>query len=199
MRRGIIIVFLVLSFTSGCGTGTQHDEATATEAAKIPAEALERARSAVGSMGAQLMGALVHNLEAGGPVEAVRVCSEVAPSIATDHSRDGLLIRRVSLKVRNPIDSPDAYERAVLEKWAALSSTDALPGEWAEMATVDGRHVLRYMKPIVVMRPCLTCHGDPASMQSELRSLLEERYPDDEATGYKESDLRGAFSVTVEM
>jgi hypothetical protein len=198
MQRSAIIVLLALSLAAGCGTSTQYDEIAATTT-DVPADALERARGAVGSMGSHLMGALMENLEAGGPVNAVRVCSEIAPTVAAEHSGDGLSIRRVSTKVRNPADSPDAYERAVLDRWAALSGTGELPVESAEMVTSNGRRVLRYMKPIIVMRPCLTCHGDPASMQPELKSLLEERYPDDQATGYEEGDLRGAFSVTVDL
>ena len=104
-----------------------------------------------------------------------------------------------SLKARNPADRPDEYERSVLEAWAAQWEEGLLPEESAEATQVDGRAVLRYMRPITIMAPCLTCHGDPATMMPELRAVLDERYPGDEAVGYAEGDLRGAYTVTVEM
>jgi len=199
MGRETIIALLVLGCAVGCGTVTKQDEAAAGATSEVPTDALERARGAVGAMGSDLMGALLENLESGGPVEAVRVCSEIAPAVGAEHSGEGLLIRRVSMKVRNPADSPDGYERALLERWNALPSAGDLPAESAEVVLVDGRQVLRYMKPIIVMQPCLACHGDPALMQDDLKSLLEERYPDDRALGYGEGDLRGAFSVIVDL
>jgi hypothetical protein len=138
-------------------------------------------------------------MEKGGPAQAVRVCSEVAPALAAEQSTGGLAIRRVSLKARNPEDRPDYYERSVLEGWAARWEGGSPPEESVETVSDGGRTVLRYMRPITAMTPCLTCHGDPATMMPELKAVLDERYPGDEAVGYAEGDLRGAFSVTVEM
>jgi hypothetical protein len=150
-------------------------------------------------MGSRLMSTLVEELREGGPVQAVRVCSEVAPTIAREQSAEDLAIRRVSLRVRNPADAPDAHERAVLEAWNAKQAAGNLPEESAELETVDGRTRLRYMRPIKVMTPCLTCHGSPAEMPDELLELIHDRYPDDRAVGYESGDLRGAFSVTIEL
>ena len=34
-------------------------------------------------------------------------------------------------------------------------------------------------------------------MEADLKAALAERYPADEATGYADGDLRGAFTVTI--
>ena len=112
---------------------------------------------------------------------------------------DDITVRRVTLKVRNPDDTPDEYERGVLQDLEAKLAEGALPPEVAEVVTDDAGSRLRYLRPLVIKTPCLNCHGDVESMQPELRSILEERYPDDQAVGYKEGDLRGAVSVTVDL
>jgi hypothetical protein len=63
--------------------------------------------------------------------------------------------------------------------------------------SADGRRVVHYVRPIVIAKPCLACHGDPAQMAPAVRDLIASRYPADQATGYKEGDLRGAFSVRL--
>lgn len=55
--------------------------------------------------------------------------------------------------------------------------------------------MFRYMKAIAIPEggPCLICHGqniDPA-----LHTKIKGRCPGDQTTGFKEGDLRGAFSV----
>jgi hypothetical protein len=47
------------------------------------------------------------------------------------------------------------------------------------------------LRPIGTLGMCTTCHGDEAAMGPELRELIAESYPDDEATGFEVGDLRG--------
>ena len=119
--------------------------------------------------------------------------------IAANHSGDGVTVRRVTLKVRNPQDTPDDYERGMLLDLEAKLADGALPKEVAEVVSDDTGSRLRYMRPLVIKGTCLNCHGDVESMDPELRTVLEERYPDDQAVGYQEGDLRGAVSVTVDL
>ena len=165
----------------------------------VETEVLEQARAAGRALGTELMGALLKELREGGPARAVRVCSEVAQDTAAAHSTDATTVRRVSLKVRNPADRPDDYERAQLERLAELHRRGELPGEVAEVRREDGQRVLRWLKPIVLGEMCLQCHGDPEGFQPEVRELLADRYPEDEAVGYEPGDLRGAISVRVEL
>ena len=45
--------------------------------------------------------------------------------------------------------------------------------------------------------PCLTCHG--SSLQPELKAEILRLYPNDQATGFKPGELRGAFTVTQKL
>ena len=165
--------------------------------------AVDRARAAADALTKDLMGTLITELSAGGPGTAIRVCSKVAPKIAAEHSTDGMTVRRVSRKARNPADRPDPYEAAQLERLAALHEKGELPAEVIEVVDVggadSGARTLRYLRPITLKPLCLQCHGDPADFAPEVRRVLAKRYPDDEATGYRAGDLRGAVSVTVPL
>lgn len=162
--------------------------------------AIVRARGAADALTTDLMGALRSEMEAGGPGRAIRVCSEVAQEIAAEHSTGGMTVRRVSRKPRNPADRPDAYEHARLEQWAErMAAGEPLPTDAIERVDGADGPVLRLMRPITVGPVCLQCHGDPETFSPEVREVLAERYPEDEAVGYEAGDLRGAISVTVPL
>ena len=158
---------------------------------------LERARAAAAALSTELRARLMEEMKAGGPVQGVKVCSEVAPAYAARHSVDGLAVRRVSERWRNPADRPDAYEGAKLAELAAAHARGALPAETYEWIGEGAGRALRYLKPITIGGPCLGCHGDPAAMKPEVAAMLRERYPEDRAIGYRDGDFRGAVSVTV--
>jgi hypothetical protein len=137
-----------------------------------------------------------------GPVGALDACSKVALDAARAHEQEGWRVRRVSLRLRNPADAPDPWEAGVLKTWdKAHKKQPLLPEtEKSEVVKEGGREYLRYMKPIVIPGPlCLSCHGDPATMSSQVKTKLAELYPEDQATGHKVGDLRGAISVKIPL
>ncbi|MGD8375331.1 MAG: DUF3365 domain-containing protein [Acidobacteriota bacterium] len=158
---------------------------------------LDRARVAADTLGSRLMSTLMRELQQGGPAGAVQVCSEQAQAIAEDLSRDGLTVRRVTLRPRNPKDAPDPYEEVKLLDLEAARAGGEMPPELYEEVTLEGVHQLRYLRPLTIRRPCLGCHGDPEELAPGVREMLQELYPEDRALGYAEGDLRGAISVTV--
>jgi len=192
-----VSVLIALSLIA-CGPAPQ-EPAAESSSTEVPPEALETARQAADALTGELIETLGNELGTSGPVGAVKVCAEMAPQIAASHSGDGVTVRRVTLKVRNPQDTPDEYERGVLLDLETKLADGALPKEVAEVVTDDSGSRLRYLRPLVIKGTCLSCHGDVESMEPELRTLLEERYPDDQAVGYKEGDHRGAVSVTVDL
>ena len=137
-------------------------------------------------------------LQKGGPELAIHACSTRALAIAKEASQtQHMIIRRTSLKLRNQRDAPDRWERQVLERFEQRMRRGEDPSqlEYYELVETNGAKEFRYMKAIAIPRggPCLMCHGehiDPA-----LHAKIDGRYPGDEATGFKEGDLRGAFSV----
>jgi len=204
-RVRAVVGFTLIAASVGCGPGGEagsgEREAGADPAAgaadpgvALPAESMNAARAAADALTRDLLTRLRAEMEQGGALAGVEVCSQVAPRIAMDHSTEGRVVRRVSLKLRNPMNAPDAYERGVLERFAMLQDRGELPAEWAEVMP-DGGGTLRYLRPIVIAQPCLACHGDPATIDPAVRAAIAERYPEDEAVGYRLGDLRGAVSV----
>jgi hypothetical protein len=147
----------------------------------------------------ELQGKLEAAMAGGGPVNAITVCKDEAPAIASRLSREsGWQVRRVGTRVRNPLTgSPDAWEQAQLAEVKSRLKAGESPQSLVVFATVEepqGR-VLRYFRPIMVGPVCLTCHGAAGAQTTELRAALQREYPHDAATGYALGELRGAFSL----
>ncbi len=71
-------------------------------------ELLHQSRATIKSFAGQLKSEFQKGIKAGGPLTAIGVCSEKAPGIANTLAREtGWMIRRVSLKTRNPQNRPD--------------------------------------------------------------------------------------------
>jgi hypothetical protein len=169
--------------------------AAAAEPASSEGLAAE-ARAAVGRFAEKLKGELMGAIKADGPLKAIEVCNVEAPAIATDASVDGWSVGRTSLKIRNPKRAPDAWEEAVLKEFEAAKANGADPKtlEKSEIVEKDGARTFRFMKAIpTAAEPCLACHGD--SIKEPVKAKLAELYPADHATGYKEGDIRGAFTL----
>lgn len=148
----------------------------------------------------ELGGALKKQLAAGGPAGAVDVCGGLAPSIAGRISREtGWKVTRVGTRVRNPLlGMPDSWELNVLDEFGkrAARGEDIDKMSYSQVVTEsNGEKFFRYMKAIAVKQPCLACHGTAEQISPEVKTMLKERYPHDQATGYKVGDLRGAISI----
>lgn len=104
----------------------------------------------------------------------------------------GIQVRRTALKVRNPVNAPDAHDRNALHEFAALPP-DQRPSEIVQWT----RDSARFYKPLVMQELCTQCHGDPGTFSPALRQLLAESYPDDQATGYTTGQLRGVIRVEI--
>jgi hypothetical protein len=141
---------------------------------------------------------LVAAMQEGGPVHAVEFCTGQALTLTDSVARDlgeGITLKRVSNRHRNPVNAPDAEEVKALRHFeAVLEESGSLPKDWVQR-TPGGD--LRYYRPLVIAPPCLTCHGDPAGMDPAVVSAIQQKYPDDHATGYEVGDLRGLVRVGI--
>ncbi|RTZ59200.1 MAG: hypothetical protein DSZ32_05650 [Gammaproteobacteria bacterium] len=157
---------------------------------------IDASRAAVKSFMTQLKGELQAGMKAGGPVNAIDVCHTKAPEITSSVSKEkGWEIGRTSLKPRNPANKPDQWELAVLKKFEQRKAAGEDPKkmEYSEVVETDGKQTFRYMKAIPTGAICLTCHGE--KLAPEVEAKLKELYPEDQALGYKEGDIRGAFTI----
>lgn len=141
---------------------------------------------------------LVKEMQINGIVSAVSVCSDTAQLLTVNYGfNKGIYIKRVSLKYRNPNNVPDGFESKVLNHFRQLHVDGKLDGntEFFEIVNSDGVNSVRYMKPIIVQAPCLSCHGGSEQISTEVKTIIQNKYPDDKATGYQMDDLRGAVSI----
>lgn len=161
------------------------------------AERIMKARGAIKGLAEGLKEKLVGAMKDGGPVAALDVCKIDAPKITAEQSKaSGVTVGRTALKVRNPGNAPDDFEKRVMEKFVAdlKGGADATKLEHGETVVEGGKKTFRYMKPIMTAgTPCLACHG--AELKPEVAAKIKELYPADQATGFAAGDMRGAFSV----
>jgi hypothetical protein len=170
--------------------------AMAEEAA--PADALAaQARGIAAKFADKLKGELMGAMKADGPVKSIEVCNVAAPAIAGEVSTDGWTVKRTSLKLRNAKAAPDKWERQTLEQFEVdkANGADVTKLERAEIVDAGGVRTFRYMKAIpTAAEPCLACHG--GSIAEPVKAKLTQLYPQDQATGFKAGDIRGAFTLS---
>lgn len=189
-------MFIKFSITTIVLTGMAFGTiATAQDIKTMKQEAVATTKAFVKQLG----GAMKKEMKAGGPVAAVKVCSELAPQITGKISREkGWKVTRVGTRVRNPmLGLPDPWEQKTLVKFQQRADKGEKFDKMAFAEIVeepDGKY-FRFMKAIGVKGQCLACHGDPGKMKKEVKALLQQRYPHDKAKGYKAGDLRGAVSI----
>jgi hypothetical protein len=143
---------------------------------------------------------LQRGLKAGGPAYAVGVCNVNAPMIAAALANEsGWEVGRTSLRIRNPGNSPDDWERHILETFEErlLSGEKATEIEYFEVVQVNGDRVFRYMKAIPTVEMCESCHG--STLDTSVKERLRDLYPMDQARGYHAGDIRGAFTFAKSL
>ncbi len=84
----------------------------------------------------------------------------------------GVKGRLTSLKVLNPVNEPDEWERS------GLNMFEQGKEEVFEVINTEGEPHLRFMRPLVTEMECLKCHS---------------------VQGYKEGDIRGGIAVSVPL
>lgn len=160
--------------------------------------AIEKGRAAARVLNQTLRSKVMSSMKEVGPAETVAVCFYQAQALAGEVAEtEGVRVRRTSLRLRNPKNAPDAFEKNLLVRLETLHREGRLPVEVFEEQVTERGRVYRYAKPILVESMCLTCHGTAGDVPEDVRRELEVRYPDDGAIGYREGELRGIVSVII--
>jgi len=128
-----------------------------------------------------------------GPVEAMAVCNTAAPEIAASLSVDGVRMGRTSHKLRNPANAAPAWFAPLLRGWVSVGIHADNESELLSSITPLGDGRYGYAEPIYVQPLCLNCHGE--ELAPDVVAEIESLYPEDQATGFRIGDLRGAFWV----
>lgn len=170
-------------------------------AQSAPAQVYERlrveARNIVERFERTLTARLRAKMRAGDINDMLGVFDREAAGIAAQLTGEtGWRVSWTSLDIRNPENAADAREARILRAFEALAGETVRPHAMEYVATVAddfGERQIHYMQAIPADDVCLTCHG--RDIPPEIADELEQRYPEDHATGFKPGELRGAYSL----
>lgn len=176
IRKTFILLVTVLAI-SACESEAPADEAAVDQTSK-GAELLKPFKME-----------LQHALKTGmsqGPEHAIEVCRVKAPEIAAALSQQGIRMGRASHKLRNPGNEGPEWVQPILADYLETEQWEPV-----EVALENG--YIGYAEPIGIQPLCLTCHGE--TVAPGIAATIAEAYPEDQATGFENGDLRGVFWV----
>ena len=124
---------------------------------------------------------------------AISFCNEKANTLTSTYA-DTVMIRRTSLRYRNPGNKPDSVELAVLNEMdIQVKSGNALSPKIVRNLNTGDVH---FFKPILLQPMCLNCHGIPTDQVKDATlTRIRQLYPSDQAVNYKPGDLRGTWHI----
>lgn len=181
---------LLFAAVFGLGLTTCTGEPAPIANSEIPASTIAEAFQQ------RLQSELMDAMKTGGAIGAIGVCQQAAPAIAAALSKEhAVLVRRVSQKPRNPgaaIDGRVVQEMAILARTPFDGAGNPSVREWTDK---DGEGETHWLRAIPMKKePCTACHG--TNIAPEVEAKLAKLYPNDQATGFKPGELRGAILIS---
>ncbi|MCG7644469.1 DUF3365 domain-containing protein [Alteromonas sp. Cnat3-28] len=198
MKNSVMLVAISLLASSAHSLA---DTVTANEkkSENSVQEKVKEARLHAKALGGALKSRLQQAIQSGGLEAGVNECQITAAPIALALSQNGWEVGRTALKVRNPNNAADQWEREQLAWFSQLltkAKQDNLahkrPLETYQYDSESGK--FRYMMAIEQGQVCMACHG--ANVAPSVKQSILKHYPNDQATGFELGDLRGAFTIT---
>jgi hypothetical protein len=195
MKRSAVLLVVFGLMVTGCAKPAEEpvEEVVVIEWEKVLAGSMtdtqkaqqELVATAVNALASEMMGELTAALDSGDAGAAIAVCKEKAPDVAA-HIKEtyGVQIGRTSHRLRNAGN--------VAPGWA-----DPYVADLTEDPTyvVGPNGELGALLPIKMKAECQMCHGPVEGIDEGVMAAISEVYPDDQALGFVEGDLRGWFWV----
>ena len=104
-------------------------------------------------------------------------------------------IKRVSDKPRNPKNAANKGELLQIDYFKSQLKAQ----KEIKPVTIERENNVQFYYPIITNGMCLQCHGvKNQDIKESTVTKLEKLYPQDNATGYKENELRGIWSIVFE-
>jgi len=104
-------------------------------------------------------------------------------------------IRRVSDQPRNPDNRANENEVSIIRGY----KDQLKDGMTTEPILEEDAEYYTFYAPITTNQMCLQCHGTVGEhIVPEVTDALATLYPDDEATGYSENQVRGIWRIVFE-
>jgi hypothetical protein len=152
---------------------------------------LEFALSTKQVLGSNLMGTIQRE----GVLAAVEFCNIAAypltDSMAQVHNAQ---IKRISDQPRNPNNAANTFDLKYIEEYKVMVAK----GNEVEPTVLEEESEIVFYHPIITNDKCLLCHGKKENIDKDVLAALQERYPDDQATGYDANQVRGLWKITFE-
>lgn len=160
-------------------------------------EYIRKGKGIAQASAAHLGGQLTEQMKVGGVIKAVPFCNTMAMPLTDEMSeKNSASIKRTSLKVRNEKNSPNDDESRILNEYKNLLEENEPLRPVVELDESGKPH---FYAPILLQQKCLACHGKVGeSVSVKTDSIIRSYYPNDEATGFTEGDLRGIWSISFE-
>ena len=198
MKNSVMLVAISLLASSAHSLA---DTVTANEkkSENSVQEKVKEARLHAKALGGALKSRLQQAIQSGGLEAGVNECQIAAAPIGLALSQNGWEVGRTALKVRNPNNAADQWEREQLAWFSQLltkAKQDNLapkrPLETYQYDSESGK--FRYMMAIEQGQVCMACHG--ANVAPSVKQSILKHYPNDQATGFELGELRGAFTLS---
>ncbi len=170
-------------------------------AVEAPADKNAVAREGLGyikQLGKELKGNLKKYLKQDPTgLQAAYFCSKSAQDLTKKVNAkfpEGVVVRRTALKLRNPENKVDATDIKVMKEMDAAIKAGSFQKKPVVVET-DGK--TRVYVPLLTQKACLKCHGPVEKIDPKVAELIKKKYPQDQATGFKEGDLRGVIVAEI--
>lgn len=136
---------------------------------------------------------LMKSINQDGLESAIDYCNVHAIPITSNFETTyNVKIRRVGTLIRNDKNKPDEMESEVIRMFQSNidNKRDTNP---VVMKIGENYHYFNYIR---TKSMCLNCHGVKGeTLQENVYNKILEKYPNDQAIGYKENDLRGIWHI----
>ena len=181
-----LLIFVILLSIVAC----ENNKLSKTEQEEYIQKGKEITKASFKELSTNLMA----QMKLGGPKQAVPFCNTKAMPITLKMAEKfNVTIKRTSDKVRNTENKATERELQIIEAYkTSLENNNAL----SPIAEINSDKNKRFYAPIIIKEKCLVCHGKPnEQLTIKTDSLIKSYYPLDKATGYKNGDLRGIWSI----
>lgn len=188
-------IFLLLLAAAACSRSKPTGESSAL--ATVPDSPYVSIGERIAAAAADtLRQSLLSAIGSGGFASAISFCNEHAKSL-TEVTSDSVVIKRTSIRFRNPENKPDDVAREVLKEWEEeLQQSKRIE---ARLIRRKSEGEIHFFKPIMMQAMCLNCHGQvDKNIQPPTLARIREKYPDDLAINFQEGDLRGAWQIVFQ-
>ncbi len=201
----IIIVVSILVITS-CNSNDTNEDTKKEEKKDVKVSYIhqnDQTSDAIKHQGARIVKqtevalgtALKKAMAEDGPEYAIQFCNHEAMPLTDSISKaEGVTIRRIAKKNRNPKNETNDVESKVFKQYIMeyLAGVTLKP----RIASDAQGHPV-YYKPIITNNMCLTCHGKPGeTMTHDIAKKIKELYPNDKAINFESGHPRGMWAIT---